>query len=321
MQNPGIKEVIAMHRKETLALAGRSKKILRYWPYYVMLLPAVVYFVIFKYTPMYGVLLAFKQFSYRKSIWASEWKGLEYFEELFSTSDFRTAVLNTLIISFSRILLTFAVPILVAVLINEIRNTVFRKTVQTFLYLPHFLSWVIMAGILEAIFTVNGGAVNKIIQLFGGTPENLLLSEEAFRPILYLSQLWKEVGWDTIIYIAALLGINPELYEAATVDGANRLQKALYITWPGIKSTVIIMLILTTSRVMYAGFDQIFNLYSAPVYSVGDIIDTYVYREFFLKSEFSLGTAAGLFKSVINVVIVLVMNKIAKLVNDGEGLL
>ena len=298
-----------------------AARALRYGPYYLLLLPALIYFAVFKYAPMYGVLLAFKQFSYRKSIWQSPWMGLANFQKLFASSAFRTAAVNTLVISVSRILLTFAVPILIAVLLNELRNQYFRRTVQTFLYLPHFLSWVIMAGILEAIFTVNGGAVNKLIQAFGGDAVNLLISPDAFRPILYLSNLWKEVGWDTIIYIAALAGINPELYEAATMDGANRLQKALYITWPGIKSTVIIMLILTTSRVMYAGFDQIFNLYSPPVYSVGDIIDTYVYREFFLKSEFSLGTAAGLFQSVINVAIVLLVNKAAKLVNEGEGLL
>ncbi len=309
-----------MHNAPPKHKAGMAR-VLRYWPYYLLLLPALVYFAVFKYAPMYGVLLAFKQFSYRKSIWESAWMGFANFQKLFASSGFRTAIANTLIISVSRILLTFAVPIFIAVLINELRGRFFRRTVQTFLYLPHFLSWVIMAGILEAIFTVNGGAVNKIIQAFGGSPVNLLISPEAFRPILYLSNLWKEVGWDTIIYVAALVGINPELYEAATMDGANRLQKALYITWPGIKSTVIIMLILTTSRVMYAGFDQVFNLYSAPVYSVGDIIDTYVYREFFLKSEFSLGTAAGLLQSVINVALVLLVNKAAKLVNEGEGLL
>ncbi len=309
-----------MHNERLKRRTGMART-LRYWPYYLLLLPALVYFAVFKYAPMYGVLLAFKKFSYRTGIWESTWMGLDNFRRLFASSGFRTAVANTLVISISRILLTFAVPILIAVLLNELRNRYFRKTVQTFLYLPHFLSWVIMAGILEAIFTVNGGAVNKILQAFGGEPVNLLISPQAFRPILYLSNLWKEVGWDTIIYVAALVGINPELYEAATMDGANRLQKALYITWPGIKSTVVIMLILTTSRVMYAGFDQIFNLYSAPVYGVGDIIDTYVYREFFLKSEFSLGTAAGLLQSVFNVALVLLVNKAAKLVNEGEGLL
>ncbi len=296
-------------------------KIVANWKYYVLLLPMVVYYAVFKYGPMYGVTLAFKEYHFRKGIWGSEWIGLENFIDLFSLSAFRSAIGNTLIISFSRIAFTFIVPIIVALLLNEITSKWFKRTAQTIMYLPHFLSWVIVAGIMSSLFTVNGGIIPKLMEFFGHEPQNLLLNSDWFRPILYISGLWKEVGWETIIYLAALAGINPELYEAAMMDGANRLQKILYIVWPGIKSTVIIMLILTTSRVMYAGFDQIFNLYSAPVYDVADIIDTMVYREFFLKSEFGIGTAAGLFQTVINIVAVVTVNKISKVLNEGEGLI
>jgi len=207
-----------------------------------------------------------------------------------------------------------------AILLNEIRCSAFKRSVQTIMYLPHFLSWVIISGIAYSLLTTNGGFINKIIQKVGGTPNNFLLKPECFRPIIYISSVWKEMGWESIIYLAALAGINPELYEAATVDGASRFKQMVYITWPGIRSTVVIMLILTTSRIMSAGFDQIFNLYSAPVYSVGDIIDTYTYRELFLKSKFGEGTAAGLFQSLINLALVILTNKAAKVINDGEGL-
>lgn len=314
-----------MHGKATPAAAHIRRKPLvrRIYDFrylYLMLLLTIAYFVIFKYIPMYGVQLAFKKFTYRKGILGSDWIGWKNFEVLFKNKQFTRTIGNTIAISMGRLAFTFFVPIVMAVLLNEIRISVFKRVVQTFMYLPHFLSWVIISGIAYSLLSVNGGFVNKIIAAMGGKPVNFLLEPSCFRPILYISSVWKEMGWESIIYLAALAGINPELYEAATVDGAGRFRQMVHITWPGIRSTVVIMLILTVSRVMSAGFDQIYNLYSSPVFSVADIVDTFTYRELFLKSKFGEATAAGLFQAAINVVVVVLTNQVAKIINDGEGL-
>lgn len=304
------------HRRVTL-----WDRIVQHRYLYIMALPMVAIFIIFKYFPIYGLLLAFKDFRYRDGIWKSPWVGFENFKALFGPEAFQNVVINTLTISFGRIVFTFLVPVIFALLLNEMRNMIFKRVVQTIIYLPHFLSWVIISGIIYSLLTINGGFVNKILEsFFGLDPINFLLEPPYFRPIVYISYIWKEAGWGSIIYLAALASINPEMYEAATIDGANRFQKMLYVTWPGIKNTVVVMLILTTSLVMFAGFDQIFNLYSPPVYEVGDIIDTYVYREYLLKGKFGLGTAAGLFQAVVNLAVVIIVNKAAKKINEGEGL-
>ena len=287
---------------------------------YIMLLPTMVYFIIFKYLPMYGIQLAFKDHFIRAGIWGSPWIGLENFRMLFNNIQFMRAFRNTIIISVGRILFTFAVPVFIALLLNEIRHLIFKKVIQLILYLPHFLSWVIISGMMYGLLSVNGGVINKIIEFFGGEPIAFLLKPDMFRPLIYISIIWKEMGWSSIIYLAALSSINPELYEAAIVDGANRFRQMVHITWPGIKSTVVIMLILATANIMNAGFNQIFNLYSPSVYSTGDIIDTMVYREFFLNGEFGVGTAADFFKAVIGCLLIFSVNKIAKKLNEGQGL-
>lgn len=297
-----------------------GKRIYAYRYFYLMLSITLIYFILFKYVPMYGVQLAFKKFSYRRGIMGSEWIGWSNFQALFDNAQFVRTIKNTVIISLGRLLFTFFVPVIMAILLNEIRCSGYKRVVQTVMYLPHFLSWIIISGIAYSLLSVNGGFVNKIIVALGGQSVNFLLEPKCFRPILYISSIWKETGWETIIYLAALAGINLELYEAATVDGAGRFKQMIHITWPGIRGTVVIMLILTVSRIMSAGFDQIYNFYSSPVFSVADIIDTYTYRELFLKSKFGEATAAGLFQAMINVVIVVATNKIAKAINDGEGL-
>ena len=314
-----------MHREKAPAAAhirrrSLGKRIYEFRYLYLMLLFTIAFFVIFKYIPMYGVQLAFMKFTYRKGILGSDWIGWKNFETLFRNKQFTRTIGNTLAISMGRLAFTFFVPIVMAVLLNEIRVSAFKRVVQTFMYLPHFLSWVIISGIAYSLLSVNGGFINKIIAAMGGKPVNFLLEPSCFRPILYVSSVWKEMGWESIIYLAALAGINPELYEAATVDGAGRFRQMIHITWPGIRSTVVIMLILTVSRVMSAGFDQIYNLYSSPVFSVADIVDTFTYRELFLKSKFGEATAAGLFQAAINVVVVVLTNQVAKIINDGEGL-
>lgn len=296
------------------------KRIYEFRYLYLLLGATLVFFIVFKYAPMYGVQLAFKKFTYRRGITGSEWIGLRNFESLFHNQQFIRTIGNTVAISLGRLAFTFAIPIIMAILLNEIRCSAFKRVAQTVMYLPHFLSWVIISGIAYSLLSINGGLINKLIIALGGQPVNFLLRPDCFRPILYISSIWKEVGWESIIYLAALASVNPELYEAATVDGAGRFTQMRHITWPSIRGTVVIMLILTVSRIMSAGFDQIYNLYSAPVFSVADIIDTYTYRELFLKSKFGEATAAGLFQAVINVVMVVVTNQIAKAINDGEGL-
>lgn len=297
-----------------------AKRIYEFRYLYLLLSFTLIYFIVFKYAPMYGVQLAFKKFTYRRGITGSEWIGWKNFQDLFHNQQFTRTIGNTVAISLGRLFFTFFIPIIVAVLLNEIRCSAFKRVVQTFMYLPHFLSWVIISGIAYSLLSINGGFINKLLLALGGQSVNFLLKPECFRPILYISSVWKEVGWESIIYLAALAGINPELYEAATVDGANRFKQMIHVTWPGIRSTVVIMLILTVSRIMSAGFDQIYNLYSSPVFAVADIVDTYTYRELFLKSKFGQATAAGLFQAAINVVMVVVTNQIAKMINDGEGL-
>ena len=297
-----------------------GKRIYEHRYLYLLLSLTLIFFVVFKYMPMYGVQLAFKKFTYRRGITGSQWIGLSNFEALFRNKQFTRTIGNTLAISIGRLVFTFFIPILMAILLNEIRCSAFKRVAQTLMYLPHFLSWVIISGIAYSLLSINGGFINKLILAAGGKPVNFQLRPDCFRPILYISGIWKEVGWESIIYLAALAGVNPELYEAATVDGAGRFKQMWYITLPSIRSTVVIMLILTVSRIMSAGFDQIYNLYSAPVFSVADIIDTYTYRELFLKSKFGEATAAGLFQAAINIVVVVVTNQIAKAINDGEGL-
>lgn len=313
---PSAKPASVINRRKKPLL----KRIYEFRYLYLLLSFTLAYFILFKYAPMYGVQLAFKKFTYRRGITGSDWIGWTNFQALFKNKQFTRTITNTIAISCGRLVFTFLVPIIMAILLNEIHCSAFKRVVQTFMYLPHFLSWVIVSGIAYSLLSVNGGFINKIIMALGGQSVNFLLEPKCFRPILYISSVWKEVGWESIIYLAALAGINPELYEAATVDGAGRLKQMLHITWPGIRGTVVIMLILTVSRVMSAGFDQIYNLYSAPVFAVADVVDTFTYRELFLKSKFGEATAAGLFQAVINVVMVVATNHIAKKINDGEGL-
>lgn len=297
-----------------------GSRFLNYKYFYLMLIPVLVWYFIFTYMPMYGVILAFKSFSYNKGILLSPWVGLDNFKDLMRDSQFWTAFKNTLSISLGKLIFHFPTPIILAVLLNEITRSKLKKVYQTIFTFPHFISWVVLSGIIINIFGQNG-LFNQITSLLGlgVSPDSPLLKKSTFRSILYISQIWKEMGWDSIIYLAALAGINPELYQAASIDGANRFQRMIHITWPGIRNTVTILLILNIGQFMNSGFEQIFNLYSSPVYSVADIIDTYVYRmSFAIGSNFGYVTAAGLFKSVINLILLYSANFFAKrLGEDG----
>ncbi|PYI57107.1 protein lplB [Paenibacillus flagellatus] len=288
---------------------------------YVLVFPLLVYYVLFEYVPLYGLMLAFKEFNFAKGIWGSDWVGLANFKEIFLLDDFWIAFRNTIVIAVGRLVFEFPVPIVVALLLNEVRRMGLKKFYQVVYTFPHFLSWVIVSGILVN-FLGTFGVLNQLLDLLGFEKVALLVSPEHFRGLIYGSSLWKDMGWGTIIYLAAIAGINPALYEAAGIDGANRLQQMIHITWPSLKSTVVILLILKIGHTMSSGgggFDQIFNLYNPAVYEKADILDTYVYRRTFaVGNSYGTSTAVGLFKSVVNFVLLAAANRAAKrLGQDG----
>ena len=292
---------------------------IRLHPYlYLMVLPAMIWFLLFCYLPMGGIVMAFQDFRPTRGFFHSKWVGLKHFRLLFENSQFWRAFSNTLIISALKLLFGFVSPSLLALLLNEIFNVRLKKVLQTVLYLPHFLSWAIMAGILTNLLG-SDGTVNQLIRLFGGTPTNVMANPDAFRPFLVITHVLKTMGWGSIIYIAAITGINPSYYEAAVIDGAGRFYQALYITLPCILPTVTIMFILSVGGLVNAGFDQIFVLYNPTVLPVSDIIDTLVFRAGLQEAKHSYAAAAGLFKSVIGCALVLIANRVAKAAG-GESL-
>ncbi|MCY9662754.1 ABC transporter permease subunit [Paenibacillus chondroitinus] len=293
--------------------------LLRYWDLYLMVLPALIFLIIFKYVPMYGVVIAFKDYNLIQGVFHSKWVGLQYFRELFTFDEFPRVIRNTLLISLMKLIVGFPAPIALALLLNELRLEKFKRSVQTVTYLPHFISWVVIGGIAVDLLSPNSGIVNKLIQALGFEPIFFLSDEKMFRWILVLSDTWKEIGWGAIIYLAALLGINEELFQAATVDGAGRLRQIWHISLPGIRSTIVILLLLRIGHVLDAGFEQVLVMYNPTVYDVGDIIDTYVFRVGLGTMQFGLTTAAGLFKSVIGCILLVLANTIARRMGE-EGI-
>ena len=292
----------------------------KYWQLSLMFLPIVVYFIVFKYIPMGGIVMAFKDYKIRLGIFGSEWNGLENFTRLFATKTFARAVENTLEISLLRILFGFPVPIILALLLNEVTHNGYKKAVQTITYLPHFISWVVLAGLFEQLLSPSNGALNSILgTLFGMEPFYFLGDNEYFRGTMIVTGIWKGAGWSSILYLAAISGIDPSLYEAAKCDGATRLQCTRFITLPCIASTITVMLILEVGGILDAGFDQIFNMYNSAVYETADIIDTYVYRVGIGDMKYAQGTAVGLFKNGIGFILVVCTNWITKRIN-GNGI-
>ncbi|MEK5238869.1 ABC transporter permease subunit [Paenibacillus sp. FSL L8-0470] len=298
-------------RPSRIAATWREYKKCRYL--FLLLAPVMIWYAVFAYAPMYGIQLAFKDFRIMDGIWGSPWVGLKHFEFLFFQSpDFLRILKNTVTISFLHIAFGFPAPIILALLINEIRSSSFKRVAQSLTYLPHFFSWVILSGILITLLSPSSGVVNYLLQLVGLEPIYFLGNPNYFRFTLVTSGIWKEVGWGTIIYLAALAGIQPEMYEAAVMDGASRWRQTLSITLPTILPVIILMFILRIGSVLDAGFDQILNLYSPATYSVADILDTYVYRVGLQNFQFSLTTAVGLFKNVIAFALVLTTNFVSK---------
>ncbi|MCK9479234.1 MAG: ABC transporter permease subunit [Firmicutes bacterium] len=285
----------------------------------LMLTPGLLYFVIFRYIPIYGVLMAFQDYSLKYGVLGSKWVGLKHFISLFSGGDFQLVLKNTVLISFLKIICGFPAPIILALLFNELKDGYYKKITQTISYAPHFFSWVVVSGMLTSLLSPSVGMVNKIIQALGGQPIYFLADKNWFVQIIIMSDIWKEVGWGSIIYLAALAGINYEMHEAAVIDGASRIKRMVYINIPNILPTIATMLILRMGSLLDAGFDQIFNLESVAVRDVSDIIDTYVYRMGVGSFQYSFASAAGLFKSVIGIAMVLLTNRIARRLSDGES--
>lgn len=307
--------------KETICLPKRSQTvslILKNRYMYLLLLPGIIWVLLFCYGPMFGLVIAFQDYKPFWGVLKSEFNHFENFMYLFSSDQFWSAIKNTVIISFYKILIGFPMPILFALMMNELRSRALKRTVQTVLYLPHFLSWVIMYGLLYS-FLGESGILNRLITSLGGKTIYFLSDTSVFRSVIVLSDIWKELGWSAIIYLAALAGVPPEMYEAATMDGANRLQATIKISLPYIFPTISIMLLLRVGGIMNAGFEQILSLYNASVFSVADIIDTYVYRIGLLQTKFGISAAAGMFKSVIAFALVVITNYFMKKA-DQEGI-
>lgn len=278
--------------------------------YYLMLLPGMVWLVMFSIVPMFGILMAFQNYNPGMGLLKSEWVGLENFKYMFQLNDSKTVITNTLIIAVGKIVLNLIVPLVFAILLNELRNLRYKKLVQTVVYLPHFLSWVIMSTIVIGIFGYYG-VVNTVFGYFGVEPQLFMADAGIFRQLIVGTDVWKEFGYNAIIYLAALTGVNPNLYEAAAIDGANRWQLIRHVTLPALTTTVVLLGVLSLGSVLNAGFDQVYNLYNPLVYSTGDILDTWVYRLGLQNLQFSLATAAGLFKSVISFVLIYISYRLA----------
>ncbi|WP_309119246.1 ABC transporter permease subunit [Paenibacillus sp.] len=293
------------------AARGRGKKWIRESPLHLMMVPGIILLLIFSYGPMIGVIMAFQRYNVVKGFFGSDWVGLDNFEFILQIPDVRQVFWNTVFIAFMKIVAGLIVPVLLALLLNELRAKYVKRSIQTIIYLPYFLSWVLLAGILIDILSPSEGIVNQFLSWFGIEPIFFLGNEDVFPYMLVTTHVWKEAGFGTIIYLAALTGIDPTLYEAAIVDGANRWRQTWHVTLPGILPIVVLMTVLSLGGILNAGFDQVYNLYNPLVYSTGDIIDTMVYRMGLIENQYSLATAIGLFKSVISVVLIVVSYKLA----------
>ncbi|MGG1552834.1 ABC transporter permease [Paenibacillus ferrarius] len=288
----------------------RSNKLL-----YVMLVPVLLYYVVFHYVPMYGAIIAFKDFSPRLGIWGSDWVGFEHFQAFFTGPYFWRTMKNTVLISFYQLLFGFPAPIVLALLLNEIKHALFKRTVQTVTYMPHFISLIVICGILKD-FTSSEGVINDIVAFFGGTRETFLLDPSFFRTIYVSSGIWQNIGWGTIIFLAALTGIDQEQYEAARIDGAGRWKQMLNVTLPGLMPMIIILLILDIGRMMNVGFEKIILLYNPGTYETADVISSYVYRVGLQDFNYSFSSAVGLFNAVINFALLISSNWLSRKFNE-----
>lgn len=284
---------------------------------FLMMLPALVLLIVYRYIPMAGLVIAFKKFSFAKGIFGSDWVGLDNFIFLFTKHpQFLQLVWNTLAINLLKLMFYFPVPVILALLLNELKSARLKKWIQTTIYLPHFVSWVVFGSIIIQFLMPSTGIVNAIIKMFGSEPIFFLAEPKYFRGIVVITEIIKSAGWGTILYLAALTSINPELYEAASIDGASRWQKMRFVTLPGISGTIVVLLLLEIGRMMDVGFEQIYVLANTQVYSVGDVLSTYIYRIGVGQAQFSITTAIGLFQSVVGLILIASANFTCKKLFD-----
>ncbi|MFD2116625.1 ABC transporter permease [Paenibacillus yanchengensis] len=285
---------------------------------YLLALPGILFFIIFKYVPMWGITISFQEFSPYVGFLDSPWVGLEHFKRFFNNPDFLIIFRNTLAINVLSLVLYFPLPIILSLMLNEVRNKAYKRTIQTIIYMPHFLSWVIIAGITFLLLSHSEGIVNKLLVSMGFNGIDFLTNPNYFWLLLTVQSIWKDAGWGTILFLAAMSNVDPQLYEAAKMDGAGKFRQMWHITLPGIRSVIIILLILRLGHIMDVGFEQVYLMMNGAVSEVADVFDTYVFRTGIKQGQFSYSTAIGLFKSVVGLVLVIVANKLSKrLGEDG----
>lgn len=305
-------------KKRSSAVRKTLRKALSQWQLYLLLLPAIIYFVIFRYAPMYGVQLAFKNYVPNLGITGSPWCAFENFERLFNSYQFTSLLKNTLILSAAQLIVGFPIPIILALSINSLRSRRLKRIVQTATYAPYFISTIVLVGMINIFFSLNGGLVNEIIRMFGGSAIHFLGEEKWFRPLYVGSGIWQSMGWNTMIYIAALSSVNPELHEAAQIDGAGKLQRVINVDLPQIMPTIITLLILNVGKIMSVGFEKVYAMQNSMNLPVSEIISTYVYKVGLLKGQYGFSTAVDMFNAVINMILLIAVNKIAKKVGDSS---
>lgn len=282
---------------------------------YLMILPVIVWYILFHYKPLYGILMAFQDFTPGKGIWGSRWIGFQHFINFFNDIYFWRILKNTLVISITTLIFSFPAPIIMALLLNELPFKRFGRVVQTISYMPHFISMVVICSMIRT-FTMDTGVINQFLSLFGVEPVTMLTKPNLFVPVYVLSGIWQELGWNSIIYLAALSSVDPQLYEAAKIDGANRWQQLWAVTLPAIVPTIIIMLVLRMGSLLSVGFEKILLLYNPGIYETADVISTYVYRKGLLEFSWSYSTAIGFFNSVVNFLLIITTNKLSKVLTD-----
>ncbi len=296
-----------------LGTGGRRWKLIRgNLDMYLLLIPGLVFLLLFKYTPMYGIIIAFQDFNIFGGISGSEWVGTAQFERLMQSEEFFQVLINTLLISLYKITILFPIPIVIALMLNEVRRMFFKRTIQTIIYLPHFLSWVIISGLFLNILSPSGGIVNEIIRSFGGEPISFFTDNSLFRSLVVFTAGWKEIGWNAIVFIAAIAGIEQEQYEAAAIDGAGRIRQMWSISLPGMLPTIVLMFILRIGSLLEAGTEQILTMYNPLVYETGDVIGTFVYRMGLGQQDYSFSTAVGLFNSAVGFLLIVIGNMLSR---------
>ena len=300
-------------------VSKRKKNFKKYWQLYLFLALPLVYLLVFKYYPMLGAQIAFKEFRPQYGIWGSEWVGFANFERFFSSYQFQRVITNTLVLSFYSLLASFPIPIILALMLNSLRNKRFKNVIETIAYIPHFISIVVLVGMMMQMLNPHIGILGAIYRLFGQSAPDLFGSPAAFPHLYVWSGIWQNTGWGTIIYLAALMNVDPQLYEAADLDGAGRLKKMWYITLPGLLPAISINMILSLSNIMYAGFDQIYNTYNTVVSGYGKTLELYLFELGVTGGDYPLSTAVGLFNSTVGCILVIIANKCTKLMG-GEGI-